>query len=127
MERDEMADAVIASYFDDTRRGPTLVNMVHEGYEYLVARNSDEEGFFLVWNGSKEPPKFNEDVYNSVVVEAEKVGLKPKYHVYARYNLYQSDDVRFYQIPNRILMDFGVSTVNDAFHNEDSVLPVDLD
>jgi adenine-specific DNA-methyltransferase len=127
MERDEMADAVIASYFDDVRRGPSLVNMVHDGHQYLVARNVDDEGFFLIWDGSKEPPIFDEAVYDSVVEEAAKVGLKPNYHVYARYNIYQSDDVRFYQIPNRILMDFGVSTANDAFHNEDAVLAVDLD
>jgi adenine-specific DNA-methyltransferase len=36
---------------------------------------------------------------------------------YARFNFFQSDDVRFYQIPDRILMDFGVS-VNDPFNNE---------
>jgi len=126
MARDEMADAVIASYFDDSKRGPTLVNMESEALEYLVARNPDEEGFFLVWDGSKRPPVFDEKVYDSIVKEARTVGLKPTYHVYARFNLYQSDDVRFYQIPNRILMDFGVSTTTDAFH-EEGVVPVDLD
>jgi adenine-specific DNA-methyltransferase len=127
MERDEMADAVIASHFDDSRRGPGLVNMVLEGYQYLVARNADDEGFFLVWDGSKKAPVFDESVYDSIVEEAEKVGLKPMYHVYARFNLFQSDDAKFYQIPNRILMDFGVSTINDAYHNEEAVRPVDLD
>lgn len=118
MERDEMTDAVIASHFDANRRGgPGLILMTTEGYEYLVARNSSDEGFFLVWDGSPEPPVFDEDVYDTVVNEAIKAGLKPTYHVYARFNLFQSDDVYFYQIPDQILMDFGVS-MNASFNNE---------
>lgn len=118
MERDEMTDIVIASHFDASRRGgPALVTMTHDGYRYLVARNSEDEGFFLVWNGSRKPPVFDEKVYERVVSEALKAQLKPTYHVYARFNVYQSDDVRFYQIPDRILMDFGLSLGSDAFHD----------
>ncbi len=120
MKRDDMTDAVIASHFDVNRRGaPALVRMSHEGHRYLVARNEDEEGFFLVWNGGKKPPVFTEKVYDAVVKEAIKAELKPVYHVYARFNVYQSDDVLFYQIPDRILMDFGLSTTSDAFNNEE--------
>lgn len=119
MERDEMTDAVIASHFDANRRGgPGLILMTNEGYEFLVARNAANEGFYLVWDGSEEPPVFTADVYDIVVSEAAKAGLKPAYHVYARYNLFQSDDVRFYQIPDQILFDFGLS-VNDAFNPDD--------
>lgn len=118
MERDEMTDAVIASHYDALRRGgPGLIIMTSEGYQFLVARNSSDEGFYLVWDGSPEPPVFDEATYDAVVSEAIKAGLRPTYHVYARFNFFQSDDVRFYQIPDRILMDFGVS-VNDPFNNE---------
>lgn len=118
MERDEMTDTVIASHFDANRRGgPGLVIMTHEGYDYLVAKNGDEEGFYLVWDGSGEPPVFDENVYDAVVAEALRAGLKPTYHVYARFNFYQADDVRFYQIPDQILLDFGLN-VNDSFNNE---------
>lgn len=117
MERDEMADTVIASHYDSNRRGgPSLILMKNEGHKYLVARNSANEGFFLVWSGASEAPVFNEDVYEDVVVEALKAGLKPIYHVYARFNFFQSDDVRFYQIPDQILLDFGLNA-NDAFNN----------
>jgi len=120
MERDEMTDAVIASYFDSSRRGgPGLINVSQEGHDYLVAHNADDEGFYLVWSGPDVQPLFTEDVYEAVVKEAIKAKLKPLYHVYARFNLYQSDDVRFYQIPDRILMDFGLNTSSDSFHNED--------
>ncbi len=118
MERDEMTDAVVASHYDANRRGgPGLIIMTNEGYDYLVARNSADEGFYLVWDGSPEPPVFDEAIYDAVVNEAVKAGLKPMYHVYARFNFFQSDDVRFYQIPDQILMDFGVS-VNEVFNNE---------
>lgn len=118
MERDEMTDAVIASHFDANRRGgPGLVIMTSEGYEFLVARNSSDEGFYLAWDGSPEPPVFDEATYDGVVAEALKAGLKPMYHVYARFNFFQSDDVHFYQIPDQILMDFGVG-INDSFNNE---------
>lgn len=118
MERDEMTDTVIASHYDVNRRGgPSLIIMTNEGYNYLVARNSSNEGFYLVWDGSDEPPVFTEDVYDAVVNEAIKAGLKPVYHVYARFNFFQSDDVRFYQIPDQILMDFGLN-VNEPFNNE---------
>jgi adenine-specific DNA-methyltransferase len=121
MERDEMTDAVIASHFDSARSGsPNLVTMTHDGYQYLVARNADNEGFYLVWQGAKEQPIFTEDVYEHVVAEAKKAGLKARYHVYARFNLFQSDDTVFYQIPNRILLDFGLSQASDAFNNEPS-------
>lgn len=118
MERDEMTDAVIASHFDANRRGgPGLIIMTNAGYEYLVARNSSDEGFYLIWDGSPDPPVFDEAAYDAVVSEAIKSGLKPTYHVYARFNFFQSEDVRFYQIPDQILMDFGVS-MNDPFNNE---------
>ena len=118
MERDEMTDAVIASYYDANRRGgPGLIFMTNEGYDYLVARNSGDEGFYLVWDGSPNPPVFDEATYDAVVNEAVKAKLKPTYHVYARFNLFQSDDVHFYQIPDQILMDFGVG-VNDPYNNE---------
>ncbi len=112
-----MTDAVISSHFDANRRGPGLMIMTKEGYDYLVARNSSDEGFYLVWDGSKQPPVFDANVYDAVVREALKANLKPTYHVYARFNFFQSDDVRFYQIPDQILLDFGLSA-NDAFNNE---------
>lgn len=119
MERDEMTDAVIASHYDANRRGgPSLIIMTNENYCYLVARNSLNEGFYLVWGGSAVTPVFTEEVYDVVVAEAIKAGLKPFYHVYARFNLFQSDDVHFCQIPNQILMDFGLD-LNDAFNNEE--------
>jgi adenine-specific DNA-methyltransferase len=120
MERSLMADTVIASHFDTSRRGGrTLVRLSNDSCKYLVARNDENEGFFLIWEGVGKSPVLDADTYDAIVREALDLKLEPIYHVYARFNVYQSDDIRFYQIPNRILMDFGLSEAADPFNNPD--------
>lgn len=117
MEREEMVDTVIASYFDNnvSRRGNRLITVDPNKYRYLVAQNSYDEGFFLVWDGPQNNTDLTEDVYEACSIEANRAGLKSSYHIYARYNLYQTENVRFYQIPDRILVDFGLDIRNENF------------
>ena len=119
MERDEMLDTVIASHFDAHRkRGAHLVRVESDDslYRHLIAHNSDDEGFFLVWDGPNENTDFTETVYEACAAEAERAGLKSKpYHVYARLYRYQTEGVRFYQIPDRILSDFGLDMSSEPF------------
>jgi len=117
-----MVDTVIASYYDTsrTRRSGSLVTMASPENKYLVARNGEGEGFFLVWEGAGGNTDFDEDVYEACSKEAAQAGLKPIYHVYARYNLFQTENVRFYQIPDRILVDFGLDLRNDSYNEEDA-------
>lgn len=121
MEREEMVDTVIASYYDTSRqRGMSnLIAYDPTAYRYLVARNGEDEGFFLIWEGPEKNTDFNEDVYEACSEEARSAGLKAVFHVYARYNLFQTENVRFYQIPDRILIDFGLDVRNDAFADEE--------
>jgi len=122
MERDEMVDTVIGSHFDaNRRRGDQLVRIEGEpAYRYLVARNSDDEGFFLVWEGPDQNTDLTEAVYEAIAEEAAREGVKPMpYHVYARLYRYQTEGVRFYQIPDRILADFGLDIRNEPFTSED--------
>ena len=119
MEREEMTETVIASHFDATRRrGLGLCRLPVEDSQYLVAKNTDEEGFFLVWGGADANTDFTEDVYEAVAEEAERAGLKPTYHVYARLYLFQSTSVIFYQIPDRILRDFGLDLRGEPFSDD---------
>jgi len=121
MERQDMVDTVIASHFEATaRKGLNLIHVKDAGYKYLVARNTDDEGFFLLWSGADAMPVLDEDAYEEIADEAERAGLRPFYHVYACFNDYQTENVRFYQIPNQILHDFGVSEMSGAFYNEES-------
>jgi adenine-specific DNA-methyltransferase len=120
MERDEMVDTVIASHFDANRkRGSNLIRVNGRDWKHLVAKNSDGEGFFLIWDGPDKNTDFTSDVYEKCAVEAELAGLKPTYHVYARLYLYQTDNVRFYQIPDRILADFGLDVSSEPFSDVD--------
>jgi adenine-specific DNA-methyltransferase len=120
MERDEMVDTVIASHFDSNRRrGSNLIRVVEPELKYLVARNSADEGFFLVWDGHGANTDFTVSVYEDCADEAERLGLKPIYHVYARLYLYQTDNVWFYQIPDRILADFGLDVGSEPFTEAD--------
>lgn len=120
MEREEMVDTVIASYFDSSRRrGPSLVRFNDPSYAYLVAKNADDEGFYLVWGGADENTDLTEDVYEACVVEGEKAGLKPVYHVYGRFNVFATEGVLFYQIPDRILADFGLDVRTESYTDED--------
>ena len=116
MEREEMVDTVIASYFDSQRRrGSSLIRLLDDKHVYLVATNSENEGFYLVWGGPDRNTDLTEDVYEACVAEGERANLKPIYHVYGRFNLFSTEGVRFYQIPDRILADFGLDVRTDAY------------
>lgn len=119
MERDEMLDTVIASHYDSSRRrGPALVSLGDNGYRYLIAKNADNEGFFLVWGGPDKNTDFTEEVYEAIAQEAQQAELARAYHVYARLYVFQTENVRFYQIPDRILANFGLNLTSEPL-NED--------
>ena len=120
MERDEMVDTVIASYFDSSRRsGRNLIRIKDPAYSYLVAQNADDEGFYLVWGGVGENTDLTEDVYEACVAEGEKANLKPVYHIYSRFNLFATLGVYWYQIPDRILADFGLDVRTESYTDEE--------
>lgn len=116
MEREEMVDTVIASYFDSSRRrGPNLIRFNDPSCSYLVAKNSEGEGFYLVWDGPGKNTDLTEEVYEACVAEGDSAGLAPYYHVYARFNLFPTSGVHFYQIPDRILSDFGLDVRTEGY------------
>jgi adenine-specific DNA-methyltransferase len=88
------------------------------GYKHLVARNADDEGFFLIWSGTDGNTDFTEEAYAACAREAKKAKLKKRYHVYARLYRFQTSNVVFYQIPDRILMDFGVDLRGEPYHGD---------
>jgi adenine-specific DNA-methyltransferase len=121
MEREELADTIIASHFDAaTRKRDVLVRVPSNPYKYLVAHNSEDEGFFLIWNGAKGNTDFTEEIYEACAKEAKKAGLAARYHVYARLYRFQTSNVVFYQIPDRILMDFGLDLRGEPYHDDES-------
>lgn len=121
MERDEMIDTVIASHSSTgSRRAAALIPVAGEEapYTYLVAKNSNNEGIYLVWSGAGSNTDLTEEVYEAITEEAEAAGLAELYHVYSRRNLLVTDDVIWYQIPDRILSDFGLDVRTESFTEE---------
>ncbi|CAG8460999.1 16958_t:CDS:2 [Gigaspora margarita] len=105
MERSELIDTIIASRIDKYQQKYQGLQLLKDkNYNYLIAKNANNEGFFL-------------EVYEKIVREAQKNNLKTPYHVYARLYLCQVDTVNFYQIPDSILLDFGFDLEKDRNAN----------
>ncbi|CAG8536812.1 6534_t:CDS:2 [Gigaspora margarita] len=117
MERTELIDTIIASRIDKyQQKYQGLQLLKSENCRYLIAKNSNQEGFFLIWDGPNQNVNFTKEVYQSVVQEAQENNLRPPYHVYARLYLCQTERVIFHQIPNSILLDFGFDLEKDQFN-----------
>ncbi len=102
MKKDELIDLVITSHWENSRRGSAgLIRFESDGFKYLVGRNEQNEGYFLIWNGGDKVGQLDEASYATVLAEGKKAGLKQPYHVYARYEVYQSRNVIFYKIPDK--------------------------
>ena len=118
MERAELIDTIIASRIDKyQQKYQGLQLLKDQKYRYLIAKNANREGFFLIWDGPNQNANFTKEVYEKIVHEAKENGfIKTPYHVYARLYLCQVDTVNFYQIPNSILLDFGFDLEKDKFN-----------
>lgn len=116
-----MIDTVIASHSSTgSRRNAVLIPLGDddEPFTYLVAKNASNEGIYLVWSGEGSNTDLTEEAYEEITEEAEAAGLADVYHVYSRRNLIVTDDVIWYQIPGRILSDFGLDIRTESFTEE---------
>jgi adenine-specific DNA-methyltransferase len=124
MARADLRDTVIFAHYNEGKRrrsGLRPVDPTDKRFNYLVARNEDDEGFFLVWDGPEKNTDLTKDVYAAIVDEAKTAGLAlGRYHVYARRWVYQRKTTSFYQIPDFILASFGLDTRSEPF-SEDTV------
>lgn len=119
MKRDELIDVVITSHWELSRRNaPNLQRFDEAGYQYLVGKDELGEGYFLIWNNGGPVGSLDLDNYKIVSTEAKKAGLKPPFHVYARYETFQTPNVRFWKIPDKILAHLGLDE-NESYNNAD--------
>ncbi len=120
MRKDELIDVVITSHWENDRRGGSgLIRIDDEKYKYLVGRNEENEGYFLIWNGEDKIGQLDAKSYSAIIKEGKKAELKQPYHVYARYEIYQSKHVIFYKIPDKILAHLGLNENNDRYNEEE--------
>jgi adenine-specific DNA-methyltransferase len=119
MRKDGLIDLVITSHWENSRRGGCgLIRIEDNSYKYLVGKNEQNEGYFLIWNGGNQVGQLDANSYSTLIQEGKRTGLKQPYHVYARYEIYQSRNIVFYKIPDKILAHLGLNENSDRY-NED--------
>ena len=117
MQRNELIDIVLTSHWETQRRSaPSLSFFGDAGYQYLIGTDDAGEGYFLIWDNGGPVGSLDLDTYKTVVTEGRRAGVKPPYHVYARYETFQSPNVRFWKIPDRILAHLGLDE-NDEYNS----------
>lgn len=117
MQRSELIDIVLTSHWETQRRSaPSLSFFDGPGYQYLIGTDDAGEGYFLIWDNGGPVGTLNLETYRTVVTEGRRAGVKTPYHVYARYETFQSPNVRFWKIPDRILAHLGLDE-NDEYNS----------
>lgn len=120
MKREELIDVITTSHWeDDKRKATSSIERINKDYKYLVGRNILNEGFFIIWNGKDSVGELNQSTYMELLAEAKNEGVNTPFHVYARYQVYQTPKVRFYQIPDKVLMHLGLNENSDRYNNEE--------
>ena len=120
MKRDELIDIIITTHWeDDRRRATSVIDRIDKDYKYLVGHNILNEVFFIIWNGEDSVGELNQKTYMELLEEAKKEGVKFPFHVYARYQVYQTPKVKFYQIPDKVLMHLGLNENSDRYNNQE--------
>ena len=119
MQRSELIDIVLTSHWETQRRSaPSLSFFDGAGYQYLIGTDDAGEGYFLIWDNGGPVGSLDLSTYKTVVTEGKRAGVKPPYHVYARYETFQSPNVRFWKIPDRILAHLGLDE-NDEYNSSE--------
>jgi adenine-specific DNA-methyltransferase len=101
MKRDDLIDAILASQMENqwTR---------FENYSYLIAKSSENEGIFLIWNGNSKS-QLTQEIYYQIVQEAQQANLSSeKYIVWTRLCSFRPENLEFKQIPSEVLAGFRV-------------------
>lgn len=119
MQRDELIDVVLTSHWENHKRSaPSLKRVDEENYQYLIGQDQNGEGYFLIWDNGGPVGSLSLETYKKVSQEAKRASIEPPFHVYARYEMFQSPNVRFWKIPDKILADLGLNE-NDEYNNEE--------
>ena len=120
MQREELIDVIITTHWEDDRRKATsVIDRIEKNYKYLVGHNILNEGFFIIWDGKNSVGELNQQTYMELLQEAKNEGVKAPFHVYARYQIYQTPKVKFYQIPDKILMHLGLNENSDRYNKQE--------
>ncbi len=107
LAKEEMIDILISSYWNNFDKAKSFIFRTNnDSSKYLFGKNSKNEGFYLVWDG-KSVIDLTREIYKAIIKEGNTSKLSSKYHIYATSMLYDSEDIAFYKIPDKVLEQLG--------------------
>lgn len=118
MKREDLIDVIISSH-NDIAKNKSLVYRLDKGYKFLVAKNNLDQGIFIIWDGPDSIGELNIDTYKQIINEAKLEKLSSRLIVYARYETYESKNVDFFKIPDKVLAHLGLNEYNEKYNNEE--------
>ena len=119
LAREEMIDLLLTVSWNKAEKAKSYLQRLPAGtHRHLFAKNSKNEGFFLIWETSGKMSSLTRAVFKEVVEEAKQAGLAPRYHVYASLAPYTGSGIEFYKIPDSVLEHIGFNPRSDAYNNE---------
>ncbi len=119
LAREEMIDLLLTVSWNKAEKAKSYLQRLPAGtHRHLFAKNSKDEGFFLIWETSGKLSSLTRAVFKEVVEEAKQAGLAPRYHVYASLAPYTGSGIEFYKIPDSVLEHIGFNPRSDAYNNE---------
>jgi adenine-specific DNA-methyltransferase len=119
LAREEMIDLLLTVSWNKAEKAKSYLQRLPAGtHRHLFAKNSKNEGFFLIWETSGKLSSLTRAVFKEVVEEAKQAGLAARYHVYASLAPYTGSGIEFYKIPDSVLEHIGFNPRSDAYNNE---------
>lgn len=119
LAREEMIDLLLTVSWNKAEKAKSYLQRLPAGtHRHLFAKNSKNEGFFLIWETSGKLSSLTRSVFKEVVEEAKQAALAPRYHVYASLAPYTGSGIEFYKIPDSVLEHIGFNPRSDAYNNE---------
>lgn len=61
-----MIDVIITSHWEDDRRKTisSIVRISNDNYKYLIGKNMQNEGVFIIWDGKDSVGHLDTEIYN---------------------------------------------------------------
>lgn len=121
LAREEMIDLLLTVSWNKAEKAKSYLQRLPAGaHRHLFAKNSKNEGFFLIWETTGALSSLTRAVFKEVIEEAKYAGLASRYHVYASLAPYTGSGIEFYKIPDSVLEHIGFNPRSDAYNNENA-------
>ena len=105
LAKEELIEVLTTSYWNGNEKSKSYLKKFY-CWHLLFAINQKNEGFYLVWDG-QNTSDLTKQVFLDIIREGKKYNLEKKYHIYATSSTYDSPNIEFYKIPDKVLEQLG--------------------